>query len=346
MFLYLRQQFNHEHQEQIMQLKIPVIGIGNPLMDTITHVDFKIIKDLGVEPGSMNLVDLKQSNKIRKQISEFIETPGGSCANTMRGLAWLLNKDPNFSDPVFSGAVGNDLISDRFSNGLINIGVKPALSRKDGSSTGVSSILVTPDNERTMFTYLGACREYNIEDSPLSLIENNPVWIHITGYMWDTDNQKKAIEYIVEKALSRHVKISFDIADPYVVERYRNDFLQWLPGKVDLLFANRSELSYLTGHNGDDEEILEKAGKLGDTIVMKVGKKGCWVSRKGYSIHFPCVDIAPPTDTTGAGDSFAAGFLYGIVKGETFHDCADIANRVASGIVTVEGCDYTNINRD
>jgi len=329
-----------------MQPKIPVIGIGNPLMDTITHVDYEVLKNLGAEPGSMNLVDLDQLNSVLMHVNEAVETPGGSCANTMRGLAWLLDRDKNFSIPVYSGAVGRDLLAQRLSDGLRDIGVEPSLSGKTQSSTGVSIILVTPDNERTMFTYLGACRDYCTEDFPLEYIDKNPLWIHIAGYMWDTENQKKAIKYTVEKALSRHVKISFDLADPFVVERYRNEFIDWLPGKIDLLFANRTELSYLTGLDGDDEEILEKAGKYAETIVMKVGKKGCWISRKGYSIHFPCVDIAPPTDTTGAGDSFAAGFLYGIVKGETFHDCADIANRIASGIVTVEGCNYSSINRD
>lgn len=328
-----------------MQSKIPVIGIGNPLMDTITHVGYNIIQELGVTPGSMNLIDIDQVKKILSFISKYIETPGGSCANTMRGLAWLLNGDKNFGFPIYSGAVGDDSLAERLSDGLVSIGVKPALSFKKDSSTGVSIILVTPDNERTMFTYLGACREYNTGDSPVAYIEKNPIWVHITGYMWDTDNQKKAVEYTVENALRHHVKISFDLADLFVVDRYREDFLKWLPGKIDLLFANRTELSSLTGCNGDDEEILQKAGKFADTIVMKVGKKGCWVSRKGYSIHFPCVDIAPTTDTTGAGDSFAAGFLYGIVKGETFHDCAAIANRIASGIVTVEGCNYSSINK-
>ncbi len=328
-----------------MQLKIPVIGIGNPLMDTITHVEHKVIKELGAEPGSMNLINLEQLNSILDIVSESVETPGGSCANTMRGLAWLLNNDKNFSFPVYSGAVGNDQLATRLSDGLKRIGVDTALAEKDGSATGVSIILVTPDNERTMFTYLGACREYNSGDSPLDHIDKNPVWIHIAGYMWDTDSQKDAVKFTVEEALRRHVKISFDLADPFVVDRYRDDFNNWLPGKIDLLFANRTELSYLTGLDGEDEEILERAGKFAETIVMKVGKKGCWVCRKGYSIHFPCVDIAPPTDTTGAGDSFAAGFLYGIVKGETFHDCAAIANRVASGIVTVEGCNYSKVNR-
>ena len=329
-----------------MQQKIPVIGIGNPLMDTITHVDYKFIEDLGAEPGSMNLVTREQLESILDKISVFVENPGGSCANTMRGLAWLLDKDENFSFPVYSGAVGNDILADKLSRGLESIGVQPALARKNESSTGVSIILVTPDNERTMFTYLGACRDYSIGDSPEDYLSLNPVWVHITGYMWDTENQKKAVKFTVDKALRGHVKISFDLADPFVVERYRDEFIKWLPGKIDLLFANRTELSYLTDFDGEDEEILEKAGKFAETIVMKVGKKGCWVSRKGYSIHFPCVDIAPPSDTTGAGDSFAAGFLFGIVMGETFHDCADIANRIASGIVTVEGCDYSNINRD
>lgn len=329
-----------------MSLKIPVIGIGNPLMDTITHVKEEVVSQLGADPGSMNLVDRDKLGQVHNVISNSIETPGGSCANTMRGLAWLLNGDGNFYKPVYSGAVGEDGLSDRLSRGLDDIGVTPALSQKPGMRTGVSHILVTPDNERTMFTSLGACREYCRNDFPVELLDEKPVWLHITGYMWDTDNQKDAVKYAVEEALKRHTKISFDLADPFVVERYREEFINWLPGKIDLLFANRTELSYLTGRDGDDEEILEKAGKFAETIVMKVGKKGCWVSRRGYSIHFPCVDIAPPSDTTGAGDSFAAGFLYGIVKGETFHDCADIANRIASGIVTVEGCDYTTINRN
>jgi len=329
-----------------MSMKIPVIGIGNPLMDTITHVDFSVVKDLGAEPGSMNLVDEKQLAKVLSLVKKSVETPGGSCANTMRGLAWLLEGDEDFSRPVYTGAVGEDPLAERLSKGLDVIGVEPELPGKRDSQTGVSIILVTPDNERTMFTYLGACREYSKEDFPLGVLDNKPVWLHIAGYMWDTENQKNAVRFAVEEALRRHMKISFDLADPFVVERYRNDFIAWLPGKIDLLFANRTELSCLTGIDGSDEEILEKAGKYGETIVMKVGKKGCWVSRRGYSIHFPCVDIAPPSDTTGAGDSFAAGFLYGIVKGETFHDCADIANRIASGIVTVQGCDYSNIDRN
>ncbi|MBB6478702.1 adenosine kinase [Spirochaeta isovalerica] len=329
-----------------MSLKIPVIGIGNPLMDTITHVDFSVVENLGAEPGSMNLIDEKQLKKVLDAVVESIETPGGSCANTMRGLAWLLDGDEDFSRPVYTGAVGEDALAGRLSSGLESIGVKPELAGKSDFQTGVSIIFVTPDNERTMFTYLGACREYSKNDFPIHIIEGKPVWLHIAGYMWDTDNQKNAVKFAVEEALKRHTKISFDLADPFVVDRYREEFIEWLPGKIDLLFANRTELSYLTGIEGSDEDILEKAGKYGETIVMKVGKKGCWVSRRGYSIHFPCVDIAPPSDTTGAGDSFAAGFLYGIVKGETFHDCADTANRIASGIVTVEGCDYSNIDRD
>ncbi|RQV98496.1 MAG: adenosine kinase [Calditrichaeota bacterium] len=329
-----------------MSLKIPVIGIGNPLMDTITHVDFNVVSELGAVPGSMNLVDEKMLLKVISVISDSVETPGGSCANTMRGLAWLLDEDKDFSRPVYAGAVGKDALSKRLSSGLENIGVEPALSFKSEIQTGVSIILVTPDNERTMFTFLGACREYSKDDFPVEILEKKPVWLHIAGYMWDTDSQKNAVKYAVEEALKRHTKISFDLADPFVVERYREEFAEWLPGKIDLLFANRTELSFLTGIEGNDEDILEKAGKYGETIVMKVGKNGCWVSRRGYSIHFPCVDIAPPSDTTGAGDSFAAGFLYGIVKGETFHDCADIANRIASGIVTVQGCDYSNIDRD
>lgn len=329
-----------------MSLKIPVIGIGNPLMDTITHVDFSVVEGLGAEPGSMNLVDTERLKVVLDRVTEAVETPGGSCANTMRGLAWLLGNEVNFANPVYTGAVGSDDLADRLSGGLEAIGVSPELSRKKDKNTGVSVILVTPDNERTMFTCLGACREFNKSDFPLVQLDNKPVWVHIAGYMWDTENQKNAVKFAVDEALKRHIKISFDLADPFVVGRYKEEFANWLPGKIDLLFANRTELSSLTGIDGSDEEILERAGKYAETIVMKVGKNGCWVSRRGYSIHFPCVDIAPPSDTTGAGDSFAAGFLYGIVKGETFHDCADIANRIASGIVTVEGCDYSTIDRN
>lgn len=324
-----------------------IYGIENPLMDMIFQADRQTLGRTGAVPGTMNLVDFPTVQRIlslnpKKGEAAFTRTPGGSCANTMRGIAWLAGSGTALEPPAYSGAVGRDETGAEFEKLLKDSGVTPSLAFT-GSPTGTSIILVTPDHERTMFTFLGACREYGKLHLDLEEIARSR-WLYSTGYMWDTPNQQEAIEAAVEHACASGVKIAFDLADPFVVRRSGAELARWIPGRVEVLFANREELSAMTGVEGSYREIVQAAAGLAPIIVMKTGCDGCVIT-SGEGFHeIPGEDVAP-VDTTGAGDAFAAGFMYGVLSGLSFAESGRLANRIASRIVTVEGCNYSRIDR-
>ena len=319
-------------------------GVGNPLMDIIVRVSYAALGTLDVAPGSMNLVDFEQQEAAIASGTVVRRLPGGSCANTVRGVRWLLRTSGSTMNPVYTGAVGGDRNGSAFETLLDTEGVEPLLARKH-TPTGSSVILVTPDSQRTMFTYLGACRDLGPADVDLERVRRSRVF-HTTGYMWDTPNQEDAIRETVRRVRSAsgsnragHPIISFDIADPFVVERYRDSLLEWIPGNVDLLFANDEELRALTGEEGDDEAVLDAARALAPTVVMKVGARGSLVLHDG-EIAAAAPHPAERMDTTGAGDAYAGGFLYGVLQKLDVTACARVANIVAGGIVSVDGCNY------
>lgn len=319
----------------------PLTGIGNPLMDIIVPVDYNTFRDFGAEPGSMNLVDSPVTQRILDLPFEKVKTAGGSCANTLRGVAWLA--DGKYSSlPYYMGAVGKDKAGDGFLTILAEQGVEPGVALKE-TPTGVSGILVTPDHERTMFTHLGACREFVLDDVDMDAVRSSS-YLHIAGYMWDTENQKNAAKAAVETARDSGVPVTFDLADPFVVYRYGDELKQWLPGNVDLLFANREELSALTGEKGD-EKIIRSARTYSPHTVMKIGAEGCIIQKGTSLVQLPGEKVNP-ADTTGAGDSFAAGYLYALLEGYDVESAARLANRIASRVVTVEGCNYALLERN
>jgi sugar/nucleoside kinase (ribokinase family) len=317
-----------------------VYGVENPLMDIIAHIDFGFLTRLGKTPGTMNLVDYAEIERLRDGLSSFRTIPGGSCANTIRGVAWL-NRDGALPPAVFNGAVGRDEIGDLYIRGIEEFGVAAAIARK-ATATGCSLILVTPDGERTMNTYLGACREFTPEDLDMDKLVRSRV-LHLTGYLWDTDNQRRASEKALQTACSKGITVSFDLADPFAVKRYGQIFLPLIPECVSILFANREELHLLTGTECT-EDCMKAASTLAPTVVMKAGAEGCYISTEGRVIHVPA-DKATVVDTTGAGDSFAAGYLYGFLIGQDEVKSARMANHLAAGIVGVEGCDYQALSK-
>jgi sugar/nucleoside kinase (ribokinase family) len=319
-----------------------VLGIENPLVDFIGHVDYPALDGLDVKPGTMNLVDEATMRMILGRLPSCETSPGGSCANTIRGIAWLRGSRP-LPHTSYSGATGDDELGRTFEAGLRSCGVEPLLSRK-ATRTGVSVILVTPDHERTMCTYLGACREYGPSDIPLGVLDAAGL-LYITGYLWDTEAQKAAARFAVERVRARGGTVCLDVADPFVVTRYREEFLGWIPGRVDVLFANRAELALLTGAKGDDGEVLRAAARFAPTVVMKVGKEGSLCLHPGGIERTPAVRTRV-VDTTGAGDAFAAGYLYAHLQGRSPAEACALANRVAAGVVAIEGCRYDAVARE
>ncbi|HUX13475.1 MAG TPA: adenosine kinase [Spirochaetia bacterium] len=321
---------------------VSVYGLGNPLMDIILRADHSTITQLDAVPGTMNLVDFDHQQRVISLGKDPVFSAGGSCANTIRGLAWLTGKERDLGSPAYTGAVGQDENGGRFQRAMEAEGVRTLLARKP-VPTGTSAILVTPDFERTMFTYLGACREYAVSDFDEDLLSQAHIF-HTTGYMWDTVNQEEAAKRGIVEAQKRGVQVSFDIADPFVARRYRDRLVHWLPGKIDILFANLEELRAMTDVAGEPGEVLDAAGGYAPVVVMKYGKLGCLILSAGGAVRVPG-EAVDPRDTTGAGDSFAAGFLYTYLQGRPLAECGRLANRLASRVVTVQGCDYDLLDR-
>lgn len=323
--------------------KISVFGFGNSLMDFIIHINDDIIQKLKVKKGTMNLIDQKQMNNILSLIKNFKYLPGipgGSCANVLRGIAWL-NKENKLAKPVFCGAVARDDLGKRYIESIQKFNVESNITRKQGE-TGVSLVLVTPDHERTMFTHLGACRSIRLEDVDFSLLKQAQI-LHFNGYMWDLENQIEIINRLTEFAKRNKILISFDLADPFVVKREQEKFLCWIPQYADIIFGNKEEFMLLIQEEHSPDAIMKKAKSLANIVIMKLGADGCCFSYKKEIEYIPGIKVGA-VDTTGAGDSFAAGFLYHFLQGNAINISVKQANKIAANIVTVEGCNYSLLN--
>ncbi|MDR3201216.1 MAG: adenosine kinase [Spirochaetales bacterium] len=316
----------------------------NPLVDIVIQAPAGMIEELEAVPGSMNLVQREVIDKIFAKRMSAVRVPGGSGANTARGLAWLNGSSGRIGQPAYLGSVGADEEGRNFDNLLKGACVRSFLAAKKDQPTGVSVILVSPDHERTMFTFLGACRLLDTADVPLDEVRKVS-YVYLTGYNWDTPNQEKAAKTAAETAKKAGKKVCLDVADPFVAQRYGDSFRAWCPGTLDILFANRDELKALTGESGRDEAVLNAASAYAPMVVMKTGKDGCAILEDG-KITRAAGEKVQAVDTTAAGDSFAAGFLFGLLLGKDRQLCGKIANRLAAQMVTVEGCNYSLLNRE
>ena len=244
-----------------------VFGIGNPLMDLVVHGEHAVLDRLGARPGTMNLIDGSQREEMLSDLEVAASIPGGSCANTMRGVAWLTaHTGP---PPLYAGAVGLDELGENYGARMKELGVDTKLARKS-DPTGTSTIIVTPDHERTMFTCLSACRHYNLGDWEGEGLPDAR-FLYFTGYMWDTENQRQAVQTFATQAKGLGVPTAFDLADPFAVERYRDLFAAWIPGNVEVIFGNRKEVALMVEHDRPDRELIRDAGDLAPIVVMKTG---------------------------------------------------------------------------
>jgi len=319
-----------------------VFGLGNPLLDFLAPVNPPILEALDAKKGTMNLVDREGMERVLSKLSGYTNIPGGSAANTLRAISWL-DSGEHSEQLLYCGAVGPDSRGTAYNSSLKQAGINVRLAIKS-LPTGCSVILVTPDHERTMFTYLGACREFGLEDLDLSALSSSRIF-YTTGYMWDTENQKRAVMRAMEHSREKGARIFFDLADPFVVQRFHEEFRSWLPSRVDVLFGNRDEFQIMFGPELSDRQLLARAAEVSPVLLMKTGCDGCLVSDRGTvrQIDGFCVDAL---DTTAAGDCFSAAYIFASLRGHPPVQAARLANRLAASIVTVLGCDFTNLDRD
>ena len=320
--------------------QVSVYGIGNPLIDVLADVRDAELEQLSLRKGTMQLIDDETGSRILESLGDRDRTyaSGGSCPNTMNTLAALDVRT------AVAGCLGADELGAIYLRRLIADGVASGLSRV-GAATGTSIVLITPDGERTMSTCLGACRSF----SPAAVDHERIArarMLYFTGYMWDTSEQKAAVIDAIRTARANDTTVVFDVADPMAVNRYRDDFRRLISDEADVLLANLEEARMLA----DDEGLsaAEAARRLSLTcavVAIKDGARGSCIGVDGRrdSVSAPVVDTI---DTTGAGDTYAAGFICGLLRGESPREAAELATDVASRIVRQRGAQFRGTARE
>ncbi|MDP6339863.1 MAG: adenosine kinase [Candidatus Marinimicrobia bacterium] len=312
---------------------IPIIyGIGNPLIDVVISAKDDDINALGIEKGVMHLVDEIRQKEILDYFkgSTPVYRPGGSAPNTLLACAGL------GVPALIAGKIGKDQFGDVYIQQAKQYGVISGLVQGDGV-TGSSIILVTPDGERTMNTHLGMCREFSKEDIDQEQLARAK-FFYFTGYMWDTQSQKLAIQTALAIAHEHDTQIVFDVADPFAVNRNKDEFLEMIQNDVDVVFANESELSILFGT--DDYQVsTDQLCRIIDKAGVKLGKKGSLVLDRGKKMLLLPRPITA-TDSTGAGDMYAAGFLTALSKGYDARRAGEIGGYLAEEIIQGPGAQF------
>ena len=307
--------------------KYDVLGIGNAIFDVLVKTDESFLAAHGMTKGGMALIDEARAAAIYQDMGPAIEMSGGSAANTIVGVANLGAR------AAYVGKVRDDQIGRLYTHDIRAAGVafetRPA---SDGPATGCSYILVTPDGERTMNTYLGAAQELTPDDIDAAQIAASAI-IYLEGYLWDPKNAKEAFVKASTIAHGAGRQVALTLSDAFCVDRYRGEFLDLMRnGTVDLIFANEAELKSLYQTSDFDTALaqLRNDVKLG---VVTRSEKGCVVATKDSVTAVPAARIEKLVDTTGAGDLFAAGFLFGLVRGAGYENAGRLGALAAAEVI-------------
>jgi sugar/nucleoside kinase (ribokinase family) len=308
-----------------------VAGIGNAIVDIIAGTDDQFLLDHKIAKGVMTLIDDFRAGQLVAALAGAREVSGGSTANTMAGLASFGGKG------LFIGKVKSDRLGISFAEDLKRIGVTfETAMAKDGPSTACCVIAVTPDGQRSMSTYLGACRELDPADIDEAAVAAAAI-TYIEGYMWDADGSKAAIRRAIAAARSAGRQVAMTLSDPFCVGRFRAEFLDLMKGDIDILFANEAEITALYEADGFDSALQHVRDWHGLAALTR-SEKGCVVVAPNGEVHvIDAEPVAKVVDTTGAGDAFAAGFLYGLSRGLDLRACGRLGAIAAAEIISHYG---------
>ena len=312
------------------QARHDVVGIGNAIVDVIAHAEEAFLAAQSMAKGAMTLIEAAQAEALYAEMGPGVEMSGGSAANSMAGLASLGGR------AAFIGKVKDDQLGAIFSHDIRAAGVSfdtpPA---KAGPPTARCLIFVTPDAQRTMNTYLGACVELGPEDVDEALIASAQV-TYLEGYLWDRPRAKDAFRKATKIAHEAGRKVALTLSDPFCVERHRAEFQELVKGPVDILFANEAEIRALW-QVADFEAALAATRGLVEVAALTRSEKGAVVLTRNGAERVPAEPVARVVDTTGAGDLFAAGFLYGLTNGRSPAECARIGAIAAAEVISHVG---------
>ena len=303
-----------------------ILGIGNALVDILTLVDNdETLRKYHLPKGSMQLVDMRKSERVKSGTKNCQKTysSGGSAANTIYGLAML------GADTGFIGSIGRDEMGDFFEKDMKNAGVNTLLMRRN-SVTGTAVALITPDSERTFATHLGAAVELSPDDLNPMLFEGYDI-LYLEGYLI---NNFPLIEAACRHAKEKGLLVSLDLASYNVVESNLNAFRKIVEGYVDILFANELEARAFTGT--DPDAALSLLSAMSEVVILKVGADGSMLKKGEELIKVSALPVKC-NDTTGAGDLYAAGFLYGFARELSLEKCGLLGSFMAGKVIEIIG---------
>lgn len=307
-----------------------VLGIGNAIVDVISHADESFLARHVLNKGSMTLIDEARAETLYAAMGPGIEMSGGSCGNTMAGIASFGGKG------AYIGKVRNDQLGAVFAHDMRATGVAfDTPLATSGPATARCLIVVTPDAQRTMNTYLGACTGLGPADIDPEFVGGAQV-TYVEGYLWDAPEAKKAVLKAFDAAHAAGRLVSITLSDSFCVDRYRDEFRALIRDKVDILFGNESEIKSL--YQVDSfESAVEATRKEAKVAALTRSEKGSVVLKGGETYAVAAAPVARVIDTTGAGDLYAAGFLHGFTHGKPLAECARLGGIAAAEIISHVG---------
>ncbi len=303
-----------------------ILGIGNAIVDVICKVDDNFIKKNSLTKSTMKLVDKVEFNKLLSTIKIEETVSGGSVANSIVGLSQLGNK------VGFIGKVSDDKLGNKYEEGLKKENVDFFYSKKkEEIPTGTCLILITPDSERTMITFLGTAGKIGEKDIDIDAVKRSEI-LFLEGYLWDEGEPKKAFE----KAIQHSNKVAMSLSDLFCVERHKSHFLELVKNKLDITFANEQEIRSLINAK-NFEEVINFAKGINKLIVITRGEKGALAINKGEVVDCSAHNNLKIKDLTGAGDLFAGGFLHGLTNNMSIKESLETGTEMSSKVIQIIG---------
>lgn len=317
-------------QSRNMKDNCQLLGISNAIVDILAHVDTGFIEDIGAAVGAMNLIDEQQAREIYEKMGPATEMSGGSVANTIAGFANL------GGDAAYIGHVRNDQLGEIFNHDMRSLGVGIRLApADDGAPTARSYILITPDGQRTMNTYLGSCAELSKSDITVDTV-GKPGVILLEGYVWDIEEGPALAAEAMRLGREQGAKVALSLSDALCVQRHRAEFETAIRGGVDIVIADENEIVELL-EASDFDDLQRRLPEFECLFVMTRSEKGSVIVSGDERIEQPATPVEKVVDSTGAGDAYCAGFLYGWTQSWSLAECARLGTYCATRVIQQVG---------
>lgn len=305
---------------------VDVVGVGNAIVDVLATATEDFVADQGLQKGSMSLIDSHRAQELYGLLGTTVKASGGSAANTMVGIA-------SFGGAAaYIGKVSDDELGKVFAEDMRSIGVSfDQIPATDGPPTAMCLVLVTPDAQRTMSTFLGISALLEPQDVRPELVESAPL-LFCEGYLWDVQSAKLAIRKAMDLAVGAGSRVALTLSDPFCIDRHHQEFLDLVSGPVDVLFANRAELTRL--YECDLDAAVNIVADQVELACVTLSEAGSLLLADGEIIEVAPELVGPVVDTTGAGDQYAAGVLFGLSQGLPLPEVGRLGSLAAAEVIS------------